>query len=530
MFPQGDRLYHTVGPAALSDDQAAVLELGLNFIPRQRIRDFPKLMNRELANFGNALYWKDFWASRPGDGPPPPLYNKKPSVTPFKSEPNPAILHWLASLRRRHDRILSSRPPPRLSPRDSLPWKAARQLMRSTDMLIKPADKNLGPCAVHISWYNQQVRLHLFSPSYAPLPTFSKEEYARLPRRFLDGLPADARYEKWILDWLADHPTCVSPDKIRVPAFYLTPKIHKAPYASRPIVQSVAWVSTPHSSLLSHFLTRLVDRYAGEFVLKDSFSLTKMLAALPPPPPGTRYFVATADVEAMYPSITRLQATQGLQYLVDMDRLGPSPLLSAQAASLLPVLLAFIFETMVIEESTFGYFEQLVGLAMGSSFSAAAANGSLFAYEHRSRALIRSTCALYKRFLDDVVVVVAAPEGTVPPPFPTLDVFPPNLRLAWSPYGDSANYLDLHVEVRSGPPPASPPLLLESVPEESLHVHLQPLLLPADSRLRPGTHMHGADPLPQAVPDRDRLPARRFHVQAAPGAAGVPAQRVHAVH
>jgi len=85
----------------------------------------------------------------------------------------------------------------------------------------------------------------------------------------------------------------------RIPNFYITPKIHKTPWKTRPVVACVGSVNEVLSKWLDTQLQRVIHLCPSR--LKDSDTLISLLQQLPKLPP-TAYFT-TVDAVSMYTNI-----------------------------------------------------------------------------------------------------------------------------------------------------------------------------------------------------------------------------------
>ena len=156
-------------------------------------------------------------------------------------------------------------------------------------------------------------------------------------------------------------------------------------------------------------------------------------------PSGKTYWLASGDVTAMYPNIPRALAHTILgAFAKDVD---PA---DRDYIDLVTKLAAWSDNYLVFKHNG-NYFHQKEGLAMGIPAAPDVANLYMAAFENK----YAHNFVLYKRYIDDVFVIIDAP--TRKDALSQLDlVRAQGLKLTWSVSKESIEFLDLEVTQEGG--------------------------------------------------------------------------------
>jgi hypothetical protein len=172
--------------------------------------------------------------------------------------------------------------------------------------MVIQADKNLGPCILERDTYiHRALHDHLLDDT-----TYQKQttqEANRLIKKLRTQLDAFMARFKTHLD-KADATYLERTFHVEdpFPKFYITAKVHKYPWKTRPIVSI--------SGSLLDGLGKWVDKMLQPFThrissyVNSSMKLKEMLLSLPPLHPSARIF--TADATSMYTNIDTQHALQ----------------------------------------------------------------------------------------------------------------------------------------------------------------------------------------------------------------------------
>jgi len=285
------------------------------------------------------------------------------------------------------------------------------QLRSSTHFTVKPSDKNLGPCLISNAWYEQQIQSHLSDT----------KTYKRIENKNgqMDRIITKCDFE--IKQKLV--PICFdirdkpflnpTKDQLKLPKFYLLPKVHKDPIKTRPIVAAVNCVLTNTSTLINYYLNPIVSTY--DYILRDSLNLIRLLE--------NSIFLkdiifVTGDVESLYTNINNEQGLKALNSALNTycfrkyqnhehrDRI------SKYFISFVMTATQFVLDNnyFTIEKLVNGIKEtslylQINGTAMGTNLAPAYANIFLAIKEKAWMKRYQSKIFLYRRLLDDILVI-----------------------------------------------------------------------------------------------------------------------------
>ena len=308
--------------------------------------------------------------------------------------------------------------------------EALHNLCHDADIIVKPADKNLGLTLITREWYIAECERQLTDTC-----TYERVHSVSLPgiqRRMLSfiatldgGIPPNEH------KWLTRETERLS----QLPQFYIMPKLHKDPVKGRPIVACHSWSTWP----LSKWVANRINTYAGaqETVLTDTNALIAMLR-------GVEFaeddavLLSTADVESLYTSIPIPDALSAVEERLRTCGVDETFLQITIAAIELVLKLNFF-------EFNGRIYHQKRGLAMGTPLAPPVANMFLASLEARLMRGIPPP-VLYVRFLDDILVVQTLsetePEGLL---WDGLHAMHPDIRLTRESSPCMVDFLDLQI-------------------------------------------------------------------------------------
>jgi len=392
----------------------------------------------------------------------PKLYVKSPDWNPDEAPPPvEAALHHF------RDKLLQATLATRHTRQYNLSTQQRRLLQTlgaSRQFKIIFTDKNLGPAIMNRDTYIERaLKDHLLDQtSYRRLTLAeatairkqANKNLRQLVELFKEVMPED--------DYKYFHRSFSY--SRRLPQFYISPKVHKTPWATRPIVSCVGSNIEVMSKYLDYQLQRVVHLCPSR--IRDSASLLDAIKKLPPLPPGTQ--LATADAVSMYTNMDTQHVISTVnRWLHRHKRALPSDLhieLITEAISIVMTQNVFQFDDT--------YWIQTCGAAMGTSVACVLA--TIYYSYHEETTLLPTygnsgPLLFYKRFIDDGFIIW---RPTVP--YAPFDRFKSDLcfgKLTWTAAApdNSVDFLDLTLSISN-----NTIVSRTYIKEHNLHLYLPP--------------------------------------------------------
>ena len=257
------------------------------------------------------------------------------------------------------------------------------------NVLVLQSDKNLGTIVVCAEWYNKKLDTLVLDDSDFTeiidyrgkfIPIFNeirKCENKYLPQEVKDFILASCNIED-----------------VKLPRFHGLPKIHKKPWALRPIVPCYSYPLANASKVLFHFLKLRVRE--SRWILESSQELARLLEGIRIPS-GKKYWLCKGDVVAMYPNIPRARANQILGEIARDACSKPN------YVNLITKLAQWSDNYLVFEHKG-RYFHQKEGHAMGIPTAPDVANLYMSHFEDS----FANKFLIYTHYIDDVFCLVEA--------------------------------------------------------------------------------------------------------------------------
>jgi len=296
-------------------------------------------------------------------------------------------------LKQAHGRLLKSNLRKNLSNLTPLQSTALRSLKRNQQVIIRASDKNLGPVAMDLNHYTQQIlREHLLTTDYQQLSKDSANHKMNLIRIHLKKLINENRnilskaefvyFQRGFQIW---H---------RLPIFYGLPKIHKNPLSLRPVVSTSNSLLAIFSVWIDHKMKSLLPLVSS--YIKNSTMIINNLRHKNLPE-GAKVF--TADATSMY---TNIDTSLGLQAINDFIQNNIAHLPPEFPTRLFLEILEIIMNNNVFSFAN-TFWLQNTGTAMGTPAACAYATISYGHYENTSiLPLFQNNLFYYRRYIDDV--------------------------------------------------------------------------------------------------------------------------------
>ena len=304
---------------------------------------------------------------------------------------------------------------------------ALQTLARDHDVIVKPADKNLGLTLIARPWYTAECERQLGDAAiYQKAYSVPLAACQSTVLRCIEDMPEEVlppKERKWLL--------AETRQRARLPQFYIMPKPHKTPPKGQPIVASHSWCTWP----LSRWLADKLNGHAAaqETVLTDTNALIARLQHLQLAA-DAHVVLSTADVESLYTSIPVQAAVQAVRERL-LDR-GVDAITVGTIVKALELVVNLNFF-----EFNGSQFRQIQGLAMGTPCAPPVANLFMASLE---TALPKPL--LYLRFLDDILTVQVVdethPESAL---WDSLHAMHPSIRLTRERSERAVDFLDLQI-------------------------------------------------------------------------------------
>jgi hypothetical protein len=310
-----------------------------------------------------------------------------------------------------------------------------RNWRKANNLLVLQSDKNLGTTIVSSEWYAKKLDdLVSNNTDFLPISEVVYLDMIKQARTEIEHSDFSGLLPE-IKDFILADMTL---DKARnnVPKFHGLPKVHKQPWALRPIVPCHSYPMANASKVLSMILKLRVRE--SPWILESTQDLARKLESIRLPS-TKKYWLATGDVTAMYPNIPRHKAHVILHDLVASvaDEFSDHAMFVSKLAQWSDNYLVFKHNDK--------YFYQKEGLAMGIPAAPDVANLYMSYFENT----FAERFPLYKRYIDDVFVIIEAP--TRKDALAQLDVIQAdNLTLTWSLDEKTINFLDLSITQEAG--------------------------------------------------------------------------------
>ena len=377
---------------AVPPNLSSLLGLGMKFCPIERFSTTADLTTT-LDHFRKDLFTKTYYSGRDmvrEEAFIPKMHVESDWEPKYWDLPTDIIDRYSAfeaAMRRQFKK--KRRRENNLLPHQKL---ALKSIASRTDLIVINCDKNLGPAVIDTTTYVHRAFLdHLDTPAY--------KEYSEL-----EATNHMDRTATTINKWLSKHKKSIGkqelaylrhhfePDKAKLPVFYLTAKVHKDPWTTRPIVSC--------SGSLLFSIGVWVDLHLQKVAtcqpsyIKSSKDLKDIFDTLVLPPNCSLF---KADATAMYTNIKTNKALYEIgQYMHSRSNKFKDIPTEALTAALSIVMKNNVFR--------FGdtFWLQLCGTAMGTPPAPTYANLVFAIHENLITPRYTDNLIMYKRYIDDI--------------------------------------------------------------------------------------------------------------------------------
>lgn len=224
----------------------------------------------------------------------------------------------------------------------------------------------------------------------------------------------------------------------------MVPKIHKnleqPPW--KPIINGIQSLNARLGEYVDKFLQPLVPNTSA--YLRDTKHLIQILDNIVLKP-EEKYLIATADVASLYTVIDHNDAIQASKWAMGKF----SNLISKQRRFILSSL-AFGLQHNYFWYNA-EYYRQLSGIGMGAKYAPSVANIFMARWEEEAiYSNVPENLILYKRFIDDCIVIWKGEETSLIQMFDRLNENQKNIKLAYEISDRVVHFLDLEIQIEKG--------------------------------------------------------------------------------
>lgn len=415
----------------------SLLGLGLNFCIQERRTG--GINTVDIDRFKRDAHTRMFFAGK--DRPKPALFFRS-SWTPPSNKESPLLRSRIAAFGAALGREFRSRP----CASNLLPQQvAAINFLRTSDAYVWATDKNLGPIVTTVALYLERCwNDHLSDRlTYRQLTEAQFRTRVNVVRNLHGAFLA--KYFPPNDDDRTFLERSFNAHRDKFPHFYIVAKIHKTPWATRPIVSTCGthvegigrWVDRQLQAIVRHL----------PHVAKSSFDVLQTLQQLPPLPAGARLF--TADARSMYTNIKTSHALQSIEkFLAHRTDICAAARINSGAVCMALRIV------MIHNVFTFGdtFWVQQQGTAMGVAPGPAYATLYFAIHEMTFN---YAELRLYFRYIDDVIGIWV-PDLSQPFEIATWTAFKSEmdafgmLRWDFTPRSMKVTYLDMELTLSAG--------------------------------------------------------------------------------
>ena len=338
--------------------------------------------------------------------------------------------------------------PRRLPLKEQLIMDTLKTIAKRKDIIIKPADKNLGLTILTTAQYKLICMAHLSDANtYAVAIAYDPQTTFTALKEILDKHGHLIDYNKpygQLTDLALSALQLENSENLRTAVFYCLPKMHKTQIINilpkgRPIASSINCPTYYISKYLNNWLQPLRRRIPTVCMSSDEFILQLHNLQIPK---GT--VIITGDVASLYPSIPTVYGIQcvkqRLESLLEADPTNCG--FNQQDIPFICDLLHLILTHNYVQYNGVVY-HQLEGTAMGTPSAVWYADFVLSILEIPAATL--DGIVLYKRFIDDIIVLAA--EDC--PVIATFNAQNNNIQIDETTTGATGIFLDIRITIDS---------------------------------------------------------------------------------
>eukprot|EP01039_Chlorochromonas_danica_P009434 gene9434-10423_t len=333
---------------------------------------------------------------------------------------------------------------------DRVVLECARHLGSRQDIVVKPADKNLGVVILPTDYYNTLCMEHLSDTTTYEIVNdtkFKSEAYQSLKLILqsydklyaMGSTPTNSKLSKLARSLLQFES---NPIEKCLGSFYCLPKMHKTPIKGRPIIasrESLTYVTSKYLHNRLHPLTKKLSlKFDTTSICHSVHTFINDLKELyhnKTLPTNTR--IITADVTSLYPSIPIDYGLTTLRHMLHRTNSFPP-----DEVEFLMELLEWVLTNNYFEFNGIVY-RQLKGTAMGTPVAVSYAQ--LVLLEHDWLCKHTHGLLFYRRYIDDLFIITDDPDVSADTIATTFNSLCATIKLEALTHGTSGTFLDLSI-------------------------------------------------------------------------------------
>lgn len=270
-------------------------------------------------------------------------------------------------------------------------WTRVQDFLTSNQLLVKLTDKNLGIAVFPKEWYvEENMKMLQDTRTYKKVESLDAGE---LLGKLMDKLL------KWQLPQNMER-FIRETTTTQVPVFHTIPKVHKEPWALRPIVPSHSWVTSRLSEVIDHLCRPLLDHMP--WVVGSTKEVIQQLEEIRTD--GDDVWLCTGDVVAFYTNIDAKQCAKVVH--------GAWKHYNSQSkihGRFIAQMIRFVMENNFFSFQD-EWYQQVEGLAMGTASAPVLANLYAGYLERQANIPFQKGVLKYMRYIDDVLMVFQGTE------------------------------------------------------------------------------------------------------------------------
>lgn len=270
------------------------------------------------------------------------------------------------------------------------------EYMKQHQLIVLQTDKNLGACVVMANWIRTQtIKLLSDKQKYSQIDDFEVDERLTRTRSHIEDFATRIIDFTQFQGFLQSKIWTRNEEALqKLPTFYCIPKIHKTPWAVRPILPCHSLMQAPTAKFMSKMLKPIIAEQRtliqGTKDLAIKFSSIKW--------PYSKKWICTGNIVAWYPNVPLKEAIPIVDsYVAEYYERNPSPesFVVREALHWINNDLMFEFQGQ--------FYHQKDGLAMGLACSPDIANLYTCHFEDINPAFHR--LPFYGRYMDDCIAI-----------------------------------------------------------------------------------------------------------------------------